>query len=105
MNAFSLVEIVSQTYESANQNEKAALRAWMRGIILREKFNRKDLDRIRRSEKESIVAPDHRILEFPDSMSPNAVAKALQAEGLYSNKCPSGRTSHSSGMTPTSVCL
>jgi hypothetical protein len=44
------------------------------------------LARAKRSEKESIVARDRRILEFPLSMTPNAVAKALRAEGWYSPK-------------------
>jgi hypothetical protein len=48
------------------------------------KVSRKDLARCRRNEKESVAARDRRILEFPLSMSPNAVAKALRAEGWYS---------------------
>jgi hypothetical protein len=36
------------------------------------------------NEKENVAARDRRILEFPLSMSPNAVAKALRAEGCYS---------------------
>ena len=44
------------------------------------------MSRIRRSEKESIEARDRRILEFPRRMSPKEVAKALRAEGLYSQR-------------------
>jgi hypothetical protein len=56
----------------------------MRGIILPGKVSREDLARCRRNEKESVAARDRHILEFPLSMSPNAVAKALRAEGWYS---------------------
>lgn len=41
---------------------------------------------VRRSEKGSVEARDRRILEFPSSMSPKEVAKALRAEGWYSTK-------------------
>ena len=34
--------------------------------------------------KENVAARDRHILEFPLSMSPNAVAKALKAQGWYS---------------------
>ncbi|HEY5742470.1 MAG TPA: hypothetical protein VIS99_08005 [Terrimicrobiaceae bacterium] len=59
--------------------EQAALRAWMRNIVLPGNLCRSDLDRVRRSEKESVDARDRRILEFPLSMSPKDVAKALKA--------------------------
>lgn len=39
-----------------------------------------------------------RMLEFPPSMSPNAVAKALRAEGLYSPKRPPITSSIASGV-------
>jgi hypothetical protein len=52
--------------------------------ILPRDFPRSDLGKVRRSEKESVAARDRRIMEFPLSMSPNAVAKALRAEGWYS---------------------
>jgi hypothetical protein len=64
----------------------AALRVWMRKIILPGKIRRDDLARARRSEKDRITARDRRIREFPLSMSPNAVAKALREEGSYSKK-------------------
>jgi hypothetical protein len=54
----------------------------MRGIILPGKVSREDLARCRRNEKESVAARDRHILEFPLSMSPNAVAKALRAEDI-----------------------
>jgi hypothetical protein len=50
------------------------------------KARRDDLARARRSEKGSVAARDRRILEFPLSMSFNAVAKALIGEGWYSRK-------------------
>jgi hypothetical protein len=53
-------------------------------IILPGKVSRKDLARCRRNKKESVAARDRRILEFPLSISPNAVAKALIGEGWYS---------------------
>ena len=40
----------------------------------------------RRCEKDTIAACDRRILEFPLSMSPKAVAKMLKAEGWYGPK-------------------
>jgi hypothetical protein len=36
------------------------------------------------NEKENVAARDRRILEFPLSVSPNQVAKALKTEGCYS---------------------
>jgi hypothetical protein len=56
------------------------LRAWMRDIILPRKQRRNDFIRSLRSEKDSIAARDRRILEFPLSMSPNAIAKILKTE-------------------------
>jgi hypothetical protein len=50
------------------------------------KARRADLARSRMNEKESVDARDRRILEFPLSLSPRAVATALIAEGLYSPK-------------------
>jgi hypothetical protein len=80
------VEEFSRAYAVASPDEQVALRVWMRGIILPGKVSRKDLARCRRNEKESVAARDRRILEFPLSMSPNAVAKALIGEGWYSKK-------------------
>ena len=40
----------------------------------------------RRCENDAIAACDRRIFEFPFSMSPNAVAKTLKAEGWYGPK-------------------
>jgi hypothetical protein len=54
----------------------------MRSIVLPGNL-RRDLGRVRGSEKESVAAHDRRILEFPLSMSPNAVAKTLRAERWY----------------------
>jgi len=79
-----LVETFSRAYAAASPDQQAALRVWMRNIILPGIVRRSDLDRVRRSERESVAARDRRILEFPLSMSPNAVAKALRAEGCYS---------------------
>jgi hypothetical protein len=78
------VEAFSEAYSKATSDEQAALRAWMRGIILPGKWNPEDLEKCRKNEKGSIEARDRRILEFPLSMTPNAVAKALRAEGCYS---------------------
>jgi hypothetical protein len=78
------VEEFSRAYEEATPDEQAALRVWMRQIILPGKTPRKDLDRARRNEKQAVEACDRRILEFPLSMTPNQVAKALRAEGCYS---------------------
>jgi hypothetical protein len=58
----------------------------MRDIVLPRKEGRNDLARSRRSEKDSVAARDRRILEFPLSISPNAVAKTLKAEGWHSAK-------------------
>jgi hypothetical protein len=75
------VEAFSRAYAAASPDEQAALGVWMRGIILLEKVGRKDLARCRRAERESVEARDRRILEFPLSISANAVAKALRTEG------------------------
>jgi hypothetical protein len=82
----STVEEFANAYAAASPDEQAELRLWMRKIILAGGLARTDLARAKRSEKESIVARDRRILEFPLSMTPNAVAKALRAEGWYSPK-------------------
>jgi hypothetical protein len=75
------IEEFARAYEAASPDEQAAPRAWMRNIILPGIARRVDMDRVRRSEKESIEARDGRILEFPLTMSPREVAKALKAEG------------------------
>jgi hypothetical protein len=80
------VEAFSRAYEKATSDKQAALRAWMRNIILPGIARRVDMDRFRRSEKESIEARDRRILEFPRTISPKEVAKAVKAEGLYGKK-------------------
>jgi hypothetical protein len=80
------VEEFSRAYAAASLDEQAALRVWMRNIILPGKARRDDLASARRTEKESVAARDRRILEFPLSMSPKAVAKALIGEGWYSKK-------------------
>jgi hypothetical protein len=77
-----LVETFSRAYEAASPDEQAALRAWMRDIILPRKEPRNDLPRSRRSEKDSVAACDRRILEFPLSTSPKAVAKDSEGGGL-----------------------
>ena len=56
----------------------------MRKIILPGKIRRDDVARSRRNEKESVEACDRGILRFPLTMSPKEVAKALKAEGCYS---------------------
>ena len=61
----------------------------MRNIILPGKMSRSDLDRVRRSEKESVAARDRRILEFPLSTSPKEIIKKLRAEGWYGPKTTS----------------
>ena len=86
MQKLSIVERFSRAYEAANAEDQAALRAWMRGVILPGNLRRKDLARCRRAEKDSIEARDRCILKFPASMSPNAIAKVLRAEGWYSKK-------------------
>jgi hypothetical protein len=48
--------------------------------------SRSDVDQVRRSEKASIQARAQRILEFPRTMSPREVAKALKEEGHYSQR-------------------
>jgi hypothetical protein len=67
-----LVETFSRAYAAASPDQQAALRAWMRGIILPRKQRRNDFIR---SLRDSIAARDGRILEFPLSMSPNAIEK------------------------------
>jgi hypothetical protein len=54
-----------RAYESATSDEQAALRVWMRSIILPGDARRLDMDRVRRSEKASIQARAQRIVEFP----------------------------------------
>ena len=80
------VESFARAYDAASPDEQAELRVWMRKIILPGKVRRDDVARARRSEKENVEARDRRILDFPLSTSPNAVAKALRAEGWYSMK-------------------
>jgi hypothetical protein len=80
------VDDFSRAYAAASPDEQAELRVWMRNIILPGIVRRTDLDRVRRSEKGSIEARDRRILEFPSTMSPKEVAKALRAEEWYSTK-------------------
>ena len=58
------IEEFAHAYEAASADEQAALRAWMRNIILPAKTRRSDMGRVRRSEKESIEARDRRILKF-----------------------------------------
>jgi hypothetical protein len=82
----SIVEAFSQGYEAASPDEKAALRVWMRNIILPQKEPRVDVAKARRFEKDSVEARDRRMLEFPPSMSHREVAKLLQAEGWFSPK-------------------
>jgi hypothetical protein len=53
-------------------------------LVMPNKARRTDLAKSRMNEKESVEARDRRILEFPLSVSPNQVAKALKAEGCYS---------------------
>ena len=76
------VEAFSRAYEAASPDEQAELRVWMRKIVMPNKARRTDLAKSRRNEKESVEARDRRILEFPLSMSPNAVAKALKSRGM-----------------------
>ena len=71
------VEAFSRAYEKATADKQAALRAWMRNIILHGIARRVDMDCFRRSEKESIEVRDRRILEFPRTISPKEVAKAV----------------------------
>jgi hypothetical protein len=61
----------------------------MRNIILPGNLRRSDLDRVRRSEKESVRSRDRRILEFSLSTSPDEIIKKLRAEGWYSPKATS----------------
>jgi hypothetical protein len=69
----------------------------MRKIILPGKVRRDDIARARRTEKETVEARDRCILEFPLSMSPNAVAKALREEGWTASERPSITSSIASG--------
>jgi hypothetical protein len=78
------VDEFARAYEAASPDKQAELRVWMRKIVMPNKARRTDLAKSRRTEKESVQARDRRIMEFPLSMSPNAVAKALRAEGWYS---------------------
>jgi hypothetical protein len=75
----------ARAYAEASPEEQAALRAWMRDIVLPRKVGRNDIAKSRRSEKDSIAPRDQRILEFPLSKSPRAVAKMLKAEGWRQN--------------------
>jgi hypothetical protein len=77
----SIVETFSRAYAGASPEEQAALRVWMRDIILPQKEPRKDLALSRRCEKDTIAACDRRILEFPLSMSPKRWPDA-QGRGL-----------------------
>ena len=79
------VKAFSRAYEEATPDEQAALRMWMRSIVIPTRLRRGNLAIARRNEKESIAARDRRILEFPNTMSPREVAKAVRAEGLYSS--------------------
>jgi hypothetical protein len=65
----SIVDTFSRAYAEASPEEQAALRVWMRDIILPRKEGRNDLAKSRRSEKDTIAARDRRILEFPLSTS------------------------------------
>jgi hypothetical protein len=78
------VEAFARAYKAASPDEQAELRVWMRKIVMPNKARRTDLAKSRMNEKESVEARDRRILEFPLSVSPNQVAKALKAEGCYS---------------------
>jgi hypothetical protein len=80
------VESFSRAYAAASPDEQAALRVWMRNMVLPQKERRRDVAKARRSEKDRIEAGDRRILEFPPSTSPRTVAKVLKAEGWYSPK-------------------
>jgi hypothetical protein len=82
----SLVETFSRAYAAASSDEQAALRVWMRNIVLPQKERRRDVAKARRSEKDRVEAGDRRILEFPPSTSPKTVATVLKAEGWYSPK-------------------
>ena len=82
----SLVETFFRAYAAASLEEQAALRVWMRDIVLPRKEARNDLAKSRRSEKDSVAACDRCILEFPLSMSSKTVAKVLKTEGWYSPK-------------------
>ena len=79
----SIVETFSRAYEAASPEEQAALRVWMRDVILPQKKPRKNLKLSKRCEKDIIAACDRRILEFPISMSSKTIAKTLKAEGSY----------------------
>jgi len=73
-------------YEAASSEEQAALRVWMREIIVPQSEPTKDLAKSRRCEKDSIAARDRRILEFPFSTCSKTVAQILKAEGWYGPK-------------------
>jgi len=55
------VEAFSRAYAAASRDQQAALRVWMRNIILRGIARRDDLAKCRRGEKESIEARDRRL--------------------------------------------
>lgn len=61
------VEAFARAYEEATPDKQAELRVWMRKIVMPNKARRTDLDiaKSRMNEKESVVARDRRILEFP----------------------------------------
>ena len=82
----SIVDTFSRAYAAASPDEQAALRVWMRNIIRPQKEPRVDVARARRFENDSVEARNRRMLEFPLSMSPRAVAKMLKAEGWYGPK-------------------
>jgi hypothetical protein len=82
----SIVDTFSHAYAAASPEEQAALRVWMREIVVPQREPRKDLSRSRRSEKGSVATCDRQIPEFPPSMSHREVAKLLQAEGWLSPK-------------------
>ena len=83
------VEAFSQAYAAASPDAQAALRVWMRNIILPGIARREDLARARRSEKESVAERDRRILEFPLSTNPKEIIKKLRAEGWHGPKTTS----------------
>jgi hypothetical protein len=51
------VDEFSRAYEAASPDEKAALRLWMRKIVMPNKARRTDLAKSRSNEKESVEAP------------------------------------------------
>ena len=59
----------SALYAAASPEEQAALRVWMRDIVLPRTERRNDLAKSRRYEKDSVAARDRRILEFDEPQS------------------------------------